>query len=166
MNRALAYGQLDRTTLSDKAGGTEDYTATSFPSGSFPVVPLDQACVLFRFVCVLTSWRFLSVGLREAELSHCEHRISEICSQSELSPAPHETSSNAITCVQQDTKSRCSSGHKPEYHWIRHQKWTWIETVKYYPYYPLCRSEPVYNIFLWNTKEDIFSCLSGFVFIQ
>ncbi len=108
LNSALAYRQLDQTTLSDRAGGTEDYTVTSFPGGSFPVVPLDQVCVLFpvcysmasRHVCVLTSWLILSVGLRGAELSHCEHRISEICSQNELSPAPHETSS--------DIKSRWS----------------------------------------------------------
>ncbi len=108
LNSALADRQLDQTTPSDRAGGTEDYTVTSFPGGSFPVVPLDQVCVLFpvcysmasRHVCVLTSWLILSVGLRGAELSHCEHRISEICSQSELSPAPHETSS--------DITSRCS----------------------------------------------------------
>ncbi len=109
LNSVLADRQLDQTHPVWPGGWDWGLHCDFFPwrvisrsSSGSGLCPFFRSAIAWpaRHVCVLTSWLILSVGLRGAELSHCEHRISEICSQSELSPAPHETSS--------DIKSRCS----------------------------------------------------------
>lgn len=92
-----------QTTLSGLVRVVHNFIVTTFPSGSFPVVP--HSTRVQRFLCfAFVRSRLLlrapapmaAAGVSEARnLATVNTGFSKICSQSEPSPAPLETSASA-----------------------------------------------------------------------